>query len=172
MSIRIFTDGAAIPNPGDGGAGFIILLDDKFVVASGHFTGIRTTSCQAELLAINKALSLYLEEFGDTDTSVILYSDSRYALGAISGDYRAKKNSKLIADTRSLVKQFKGNLRLFWVRAHRDITKEHDLKTKEIILWNSYVDVIADTSAKKGEGYSYTTRLPLDEFKEKFNALK
>lgn len=77
-SIVIYTDGSASPNPGAGGWGCIVPIDDKTEIKlSGGF--VTTTNNRMELLAVIKAL----EEFGPNKTFDI-YIDSEYAKNGLT----------------------------------------------------------------------------------------
>lgn len=129
------------------------------------------TSNQAELFAIKRALQTYVEEVGDLEAEVLLYSDSSYSLGVIAGDYKANKNWRIVKQIQEHVKMLK-NLRMFWIRSHRSLKQAKDDKTRELILWNSYVDTIAEKSSKQGMGYTHVGRMSVPEFEERFTKVE
>lgn len=172
MPVKIFTDGAATPrNPGHGGAASIILFGKDNLIANGKYVGYRITSNQAELEAIKKALDSYIDEIGDLEEEIIVYSDSNYSLSVIAGEYKAKKNIYLVKSIQENLKLLK-NIKLFWIRSHRQLKKSQDAKTREIILWNSYADLIASKSSVQGPGYDYSVRMGVKEFQEKFTKIE
>ena len=75
--ITIYTDGACSGNPGIGGWGVVILIDnDQPIHLSGGMT--YTTNNQMELKAIIQALKYF-----DDSTSFTLYTDSKYVKDGI-----------------------------------------------------------------------------------------
>lgn len=172
MAVKIFTDGAATPrNPGNGGAASIILYGKDKLIVTADYVGYKVTSNHAELSAIRNALRTFIEEVGNLDEQVILYSDSSYSLEVIAGDYKARSNYHLVKETREYLRQL-NNIKLFWIRSHRSLKRAKDETTRELILWNSYVDIIATKSSKQGPGYSHTGRMSIQEFRDKFTKVE
>ena len=78
MSIKIYTDGACIGNPGKGGWGAIILDDkDRKIVLSGAEKF--TTNNKMELTATIKAFK-YLKN----KSNIVIYTDSKYVIDGIN----------------------------------------------------------------------------------------
>lgn len=75
--ITIYTDGAAKGNPGRGGYGALLILNEKVCELSGGFK--RTTNNRMELLAAITAL-----EAIKAPCEVTLHSDSRYLVDAMT----------------------------------------------------------------------------------------
>ena len=67
--INIYTDGACKGNPGPGGWGVLIILEDEHVELSGG--NKETTNNQMELIAVIKSL-----EYFDNQIEANLYTDS------------------------------------------------------------------------------------------------
>jgi len=122
--ILIYTDGGAIHNPGPGGYG-IVLLDGKG--RREFFGGFRmTTNNRMELMACIVAL----EQLGQTDKTITLYSDSKYVVNGISkgwaknwrkrGWMRTKKEEAANKDLWArLLDGIAGlNIRFQWVKGH------------------------------------------------------
>ncbi|MDR0765588.1 MAG: ribonuclease HI [Odoribacteraceae bacterium] len=96
--VIIYTDGAALGNPGPGGYGVVLEVDGcKRELSAGYRL---TTNNRMELLAVIAGLEA-LERVG---MSVTIYSDSRYVVDAvekrwlfnwIQTDFRGKKNPDL-----------------------------------------------------------------------------
>lgn len=85
--VDIYTDGACSGNPGPGGWGVLIQLDDKNIELSGGDN--ETTNNRMELMAAIKAL----EEI-NKDYKINLYTDSNYVKdGITSWISNWKKNS-------------------------------------------------------------------------------
>ncbi|MDD4989319.1 MAG: ribonuclease HI [Candidatus Pacebacteria bacterium] len=77
--IIIFTDGASKGNPGPGGWGAVLVLDNKVVELGG--TEKKTTNNRMELSGALGAL-LFLKN--ELDRKIILHSDSSYLLNGIT----------------------------------------------------------------------------------------
>ena len=72
MEINVYTDGACSGNPGIGGWGVVILIDNNNPI-NLHGGSINTTNNQMELTAAIEALKYF------TEKSIInLYTDSKY----------------------------------------------------------------------------------------------
>lgn len=89
--IKIYTDGAAKGNPGNGGYGAILEFQGKRKELSEGFR--MTTNNRMELLAVIKAL----ESIKKPGWEVLVYSDSKYVVDAVEKGWLAgwvKKNFK------------------------------------------------------------------------------
>ena len=75
--INIYTDGACKGNPGPGGWGVLIILEDEHVELSGG--NKETTNNQMELIAVIKSL-----EYFDNQIEANLYTDSKYVMDGIT----------------------------------------------------------------------------------------
>ncbi|MDC3011813.1 ribonuclease HI [SAR86 cluster bacterium] len=80
--IVIYTDGACKGNPGPGGWGVLILLENEQIELSGGSK--ETTNNQMELTAVIKALNFFEKKI-----KVDLYTDSKYVMDGIT-DYIKK----------------------------------------------------------------------------------
>ena len=80
--IIIYTDGACKGNPGPGGWGVLILLENEQIDLSGGSK--ETTNNQMELTAVIKALNFFEKKI-----KVDLYTDSKYVMDGIT-DYIKK----------------------------------------------------------------------------------
>ena len=80
--IIIYTDGACKGNPGPGGWGVLILLENEQIELSGGSKD--TTNNQMELTAVIKALNFFEKKI-----KVDLYTDSKYVMDGIT-DYIKK----------------------------------------------------------------------------------
>ncbi len=78
MAIEIYTDGSAKGNPGKGGYGIIIKNNESFIEISKGFR--LTTNNRMELLAVIIAL----EKLETTNDDVIVTSDSKYVIDAVT----------------------------------------------------------------------------------------
>lgn len=118
-TIVCYTDGGASPNPGPAGAA-LILMYDRHMLEIWEYLG-KSTNNIAELTAILRAL----ENIRNRTIPVMIYSDSKYAIGVLTGSMKATKNLELIDQIREEMKKFP-NLQLLKVRAHVGIAyNEH-----------------------------------------------
>lgn len=119
MVVEIYTDGAAKGNPGKGGYGAILRFGNKEKELSQGFR--RTTNNRMELLAVIVAL----ENLKTNKYPVVVYSDSKYVVDAVTQNwvlgwvkkgFKGKKNKDLWIRYLSVAKSF--NIRFEWVRGH------------------------------------------------------
>ncbi len=110
-AIEVYTDGAASGNPGPAGIGIFMRYKGKTKEIS-RYIGIATNNV-AELKAIETALSAIRKP----ELPVILYTDSGYALGLLTLNWKAKKNVDLVARIRKLISRF-NDLKIVKVRGH------------------------------------------------------
>ncbi len=99
-AIVVYTDGACSGNPGPMGIG-VVIVDGKERREVSEFLGEGTNNI-AELTAIERALLIC-----PRDRTVIVHSDSAYALGLLGKNWKAKANQQLVARLRKLAAEFK-----------------------------------------------------------------
>ncbi|MFH2058080.1 MAG: ribonuclease H [Pseudomonadota bacterium] len=129
--IKIYTDGASSGNPGPAGIGALLIFGDKRKEIS-QYIGPGTNNI-AELTAIKVAL----EELKRHDLPVRIFSDSSYSIGLLTKGWKPKKNQKLVADIRTLMKKFP-DLAFIKVKGHSGIKE------------NEVADYLATSAIKKG----------------------
>lgn len=116
-AIIVYTDGACTGNPGPMGIG-VVIVDGSGGKATrkelSEYLGHGTNNI-AELTAIKRAL-----EECPRDRPVVVHSDSSYALGLLGKAWKAKANQELVAEMRSLAKQF-SDVRWVKVRGHSGV---------------------------------------------------
>lgn len=112
-AIHLYTDGACSGNPGEAGIGIVLLYKNRKKEHSEHI-GTATNNI-AELTAIKRGLEL----IKNRKLPVIVYSDSSYAIGVLSGRMKAKKNLELIAEVKELIKTF-SSVKFTHIYGHRD----------------------------------------------------
>ena len=99
--IVIYTDGASSGNPGPAGVGVVLQYGDKTKEIS-LYVGEATNNI-AELTAIKLAL----ESLKRHDLPVYLHTDSSYAIGVLSQNWKPKLNLDLIAQIKKEVQKLK-----------------------------------------------------------------
>lgn len=113
-AIHVWTDGGASPNPGPAAIG-VVLVDGKRQLELSEYLGEGTNQI-AELTAMLRGL----QEVAERERTVIVYSDSAYAIGLLSQGWKAKANVELVTELRALVKQFR-DVRFVKVLGHSGI---------------------------------------------------
>lgn len=113
-AIHVWTDGGASPNPGPSAIG-VVIVDGKSQLELSEFLGDGTNQI-AELTAMLRGL----QEVADRQRTVVVYSDSAYAIGLLSQGWKAKANVELVAELRELGRQFR-DLRFIKVLGHSGI---------------------------------------------------
>jgi ribonuclease HI len=117
--VIIYTDGAALGNPGPGGFGVVLLYGDKRKEISEGYR--YTTNNRMELLAVIVALESLKKE----GLEVVIHSDSQYVVNSIQKGwvhgwlkkgFKDKKNEDLWR--RFLVVFPKHKVTMKWVRGH------------------------------------------------------
>jgi ribonuclease HI len=113
-AFHVWTDGGCIPNPGPAGIG-VVILDGKQRKEISEFLGMGTNNI-AELTAIVRGL----ESLPDRTRPVVVYSDSQYAIGLLTQNWKPKANVELVAQLRALIRAFP-EVRFVKVAAHTGI---------------------------------------------------
>lgn len=129
-AIVAYTDGGCIGNPGPAGLGYVITFPDGTRIQKGEPLGQGTNNI-AELTAIFRVL----EHVTDTETPLIIHTDSTYSIGVLSQGWKAKANQQLIAAIKAAMKPFK-SLHFVKVKGHAGVPD------------NELVDQLANTAAK------------------------
>ena len=118
-TIEIFTDGAAKGNPGNGGYGALLRFNGQIKELSQGYR--KTTNNRMELLAVIVAL----ESLKTNQYPVVVYSDSKYVIDAITQNwlygwvktnFKGKKNKDLWLRYLAVAKNFK--IEFKWVKGH------------------------------------------------------
>ena len=115
-AILAFTDGACSGNPGPAGLG-IVLVCGSYRREISEYLG-EATSNIAELSAVMRALAA----IRDRSRHVILHSDSEYAIGAFTRNWRIRANKALVEGARDLAATF-AHLRFEWIPGHAGIVE-------------------------------------------------
>lgn len=113
-AIHVWTDGGCVPNPGPAGIG-VVIIDGKDRREISEYLGMGTNNI-AELTAIVRGL----ESVPVRDRTVVVYSDSAYAIGLLTQNWKPKANVELVVKLRELLKEFP-DVRFVKVAAHTGI---------------------------------------------------
>lgn len=114
-TIYVYTDGGINGNPGDAGAGIYIIFPG-YQQEISKFVGVGTNNF-AELRAIEEAL---IELKKMKNKRIVLFSDSKYSIGALNKNWKLKKNQDLIARIKLIMLKFR-DLRMIHVKGHAGI---------------------------------------------------
>ena len=109
--ICVFTDGASSGNPGPSGIGVVLRYGEHEKEIS-EFIGSATNNI-AELKAIEAGLSALKSR----DIPVRLFTDSTYAYGLLTQNWKPQKNRQLVESIKKKMKGFK-DLKFFKVKGH------------------------------------------------------
>ena len=119
--IKIYTDGSSIGNPGPGGYGIVMLIENENYKKEFSQGFKLTTNNRMELLAVIIAL----EKLKIKNSEVKVFTDSKYVSDAVEKgwlfdwvkkDFKNKKNSDLWK--RFLKIYNDNNVKFFWVKGH------------------------------------------------------
>ena len=129
MAMVIFTDGAALGNPGPMGIG-VVLVAGAHRKEISEYLGVGTNNV-AELTAVLRAL----EAVKDRDRPVLVHSDSNYAIGVLAKGWKAKANQELVARIRAVGAAFR-RLHFVKVEGHAGVPENErcDELAREAIL--------------------------------------
>jgi ribonuclease HI len=106
--IKLYFDGAAEPNPGHGGYGFLVKRDNETIYSFGMSLGNPTTNNQAEHLGLLHGLT-WLFQNGYTNSELVVYGDSTLVLNQVFGKWNCKAEHLkfLVQMNKELKKQFR-----------------------------------------------------------------
>lgn len=122
--ITVYTDGACVPNPGEGGWAAVLLCDDLRKEISGGFR--HTTNNRMELYAVIAALESLKGR--PQDRQVTVYSDSQYVVyGVMRGWARCWRRNG-------------------WRRGNK--TKRNKGELKNVDLWKRLLTLCEEWNAK------------------------
>lgn len=127
--VKIYSDGACSGNPGPGGFGSIVILNDKIVKELGdHYAA--TTNNRMELQGVISAL-LWLKMNKITEASITIFTDSVYVIRGITqwvfvwkkngwknSEGKEVTNQDLWMELEKLVLAQKNKIKWLYVRGH------------------------------------------------------
>jgi ribonuclease HI len=108
-----YTDGACSGNPGPAGLGVVLIHGPERRELS-EYLGIGTNNI-AELTAILRAL-----EALDVDLPLLVHTDSQYAIGVLTKNWKAKANQELILRIKARMQEVK-RLKFIYVPGHAGV---------------------------------------------------
>lgn len=85
---KVYIDGASRNNPGEAGAGIVMIKDNEVVCREGFYLGIKTNN-QAEYYALLLCL-FFIHQYAHTSDLIRIISDSELLVKQILGTYRIK----------------------------------------------------------------------------------
>jgi ribonuclease HI len=154
LKIKIYTDGAAKGNPGNGGYGIVMLAGPyRKEISQGYK---HTTNNRMELMSVIVALEMLKNQGSD----VAIYSDSKYVVDAVEQawvfgwekkGFKDKKNSDLWK--RFLQVYRKHKVKFIWVKGHADNPENNrcdELAVQAAMSGNLLIDVGYDSRTSKG----------------------
>lgn len=111
MSLKCWTDGSCLGNPGSGG--WAVVWQDGIEIAGGES---HTTNNRMELTAILAAI-----KSAPPHEDIIIHSDSQWAIKVLTGEWMAKKNLDLIDQVFNLPQP--KSLQYVWVKGHSGVSQ-------------------------------------------------
>ena len=161
ISINLYTDGACSCNPGNGGVGYVAVINGKPVFESKREGYRQTTNNRMEILAVIKGLGAVMDYIEntlnpgrDTDIKVNVFSDSQVVVKTMNEGWRKKQNVDLwdklderinTLELNSTDLPYKVKVAFEWTKGHADDT------------WNNQADLLAKAASKvpvlKDAGY-------------------
>lgn len=143
-STGVFTDGASEGNPGPGGWGAVLVVDDQ-IVAEDYGSEAHTTNNRMELTALIAGLEMIPPEQSVdvyTDSQLVVNIITKWAEGWKERGWKKKSsgpiaNLELVKEAYSLFRQ-RPKVNIRWIAAHSGNK------------WNEYADALA-TAYRRNE---------------------
>jgi ribonuclease HI len=112
LMIHVWTDGSWNNINKDMGIGIYAIYNGKAIQYSSYIG--KGTNNIAELAAIKFALKKLMKYHR---TPIMIFTDSKYCIGVLTLEWKAKANIKLIHSIKRLIKQY-DNIKFDWVKGH------------------------------------------------------
>jgi ribonuclease HI len=124
-----YTDGACSGNPGPAGCGVVLISPDGKTHERSEYLGEATNNV-AELTGILRALEWVPAEA----RSIVVRTDSQYAIGVLQKGWKAKANQELVGRTKQAVDARRA--RLVYVPGHQGVAMNEraDQLAREAVL--------------------------------------
>lgn len=113
--VTMYFDGAAEPNPGQGGCGFVVMRGENVLVEMSFPLGNYVTNNMAEHLGLYHGLA-WLFTNGYTNSKIVIYGDSELVLKQIFGHWKCKAEhlKPLVMMSKALAEQF-ASIKADWI---------------------------------------------------------
>lgn len=126
-AVVCFTDGSCRGNPGPAGVGVYVQYPDGTSHKHSKFLG-KATNNIAELTALGDAIDIIAEQPNYALVPLILFTDSKYAEGVLTKNWKAKANREIIQSIKSKIRK-RGNIKIVWVAGHAGILGNEEADT-------------------------------------------
>ncbi len=126
-AVVCFTDGSCRGNPGPAGVGVYIQYPDGTSHKHSKFLG-KATNNIAELTALGDAIDIVEEQANYGSAPLVLFTDSRYAEGVLTKNWKAKANRELIQSIKNKIRK-RGNIKISWIAGHAGILGNEEADT-------------------------------------------
>ena len=132
VDVKIFSDGACLPNPGESGSGLAIYKGNSLKELWYGLYNPTGTNNTAELHGLYHAL-LTAKEEQDKGSSVVIFSDSEYAINCVTkwasswkkqgwkDGGKDRPNAGIIQLAHEVYEEFRGAVKILHVRGHAGI---------------------------------------------------
>lgn len=178
-SIIIYTDGSSLGNPGPGGFGCVIVLLEKETVVELGGKANETTNNKMELTAILKSLEYLKDHNVSPDTSIVIHTDSSYAINGLTKWVFGWQKNNWITSTKTPVLNSELWKQLVPVTSYFKKLKFDHVRGHAGIWGNERCDMIATSFASNkkielfhGELLAYDPRVLSKDFSESKHAHK
>ena len=118
-AVVCFTDGSCRGNPGPAGVGVFVQFPDGTSLRHSKYLG-KATNNIAELTALSDAIDLIAEHEAYQKSPLVLYTDSKYAEGILTKNWKPKANQALIQSIKAKIRA-RGNIKILWIAGHAGI---------------------------------------------------
>ena len=149
-SLRVFTDGSALGNPGPAGSGYYMYTEHTPITRHTFFSlhVPNSTNNKTELIAVTRALQhikLAIDARSPRPPPIYIFVDNKYAINATQGTTRNRTNLALVREARAALAALSRitTVHIDWVPGHANI----------------FQNEIADYLAKRGSRGT-STQLP------------
>jgi len=110
--VSIYTDGACSGNPGPAGIGVVIIYNGHKKEISEYIGEATNNIAEVKAVIVGLSQLKYPEK-----THVKLYTDSQWVVGALTQNWKVKKNVELVKEARELAGRV-GKLDVVKVKGH------------------------------------------------------
>ena len=151
--IRLYTDGAWRKKEKAAGGAAVIIYENGKIATTHSYLGDVTNNC-AELRAIKIGLEEVLRSGRIKEMQVTVYSDSTYAIGILTQNWKAKANKQLIQEIKAIMAEF-SSVEFNWVKGHG---KDR---------YNRLADLLANIAIDQHFGRDIKYPIPLTKLQKK-----